>query len=315
MPILTRRSFSGFAASGAAAALPFAAASAREFSAMPPDACDCHVHIVGPPSRYPMSPERGYTPPEAPVADLLALRRRLGISRNVLIQPSFYGTDNRCLLDALGELGDSARGVAVVAPDISDSDLADLDRRGVCGARINLESGENRDPQAARAALDALAGRISHLGWHVQVYAALPVIAAVAEKIAALPVDVVIDHFGMAQARDEIRQPGFAVLLELVRARRTYVKLSAPYRISQRADYADVAPIARALIEAGPDRMLWASDWPHTDRTPGRRPFDIHPFRPIDDRAVLGLFAEWCDDITLERTILVDTPARLYRFN
>ena len=314
MPILTRRRFSRLAASSAATALPFTAASAQELSAMPPDFCDCHVHIVGPAARYPMSPARGYTPPEASVADLLALRRRLGISRNVLIQPSFYGTDNRCLMDALGELGDSARGVAVVAPGIGDSELADLDRRGVRGVRINLESGENRDPHAASAALDALAGRISHLGWHIQVFAALPVIAAVADKIAALPVDVVIDHFGMVQARDGMRQPGFAALLDLVKARRAYVKLSAPYRISQQADYADVAPIALALIEAGPDRVLWASDWPHTDRTPGREPFDIHPFRAIDDRAVLGLLTEWCGSKRLETTIMVDTPTRLYRF-
>jgi predicted TIM-barrel fold metal-dependent hydrolase len=314
MPMLTRRTFNRLAAFSGLAALPLAAGSAQELPAMPPDACDCHVHIVGPIARYPMTPERGYTPPEASVADLLALRRRLGTGRNVLIQPSFYGTDNHCLLDALGELGASARGVAVVAPDISEVDLAELDRRGVRGVRINLESGENRDPHAARAALDLLSGRIAHLGWHIQVYAALPVLAAVAEKIAALPVDIVIDHFGMAQAKDGVRQPGFAVLLELVRARRAYVKLSAPYRISQQADYADVAPIARALIESGPDRMLWASDWPHTDRTPGRKPLDIHPFRVVDDHAVLGLFAEWCGDKALERTILVDTPARLYRF-
>jgi predicted TIM-barrel fold metal-dependent hydrolase len=314
MPVMSRRTFGKMTGSGLAAALPLASAIAKENSDMPSGACDCHVHIIGPIAQYPMSPQRGYTPPEASVADLEALRQRLGISRNVLIQPSFYGTDNRCMVDALAQLGDSARGIAVVDPDIADAELTDLDRRGVRGVRINLESGENRDPHVAASALDAMAKRVRHLGWHIQIYAALPVVAAVADRIAGLPVDVVIDHFGMAQARDGIAQAGFAALLDLLKAGRTYVKLSAPYRIAQQPGYADAAPIARALIAAAPQRMLWASDWPHTDRTPGRKAFDIHPFRTIDDPLVLDLLAEWCGDMAVERAILVETPARLYRF-
>jgi predicted TIM-barrel fold metal-dependent hydrolase len=282
-------------------------------------ACDCHVHIVGPGTQYPMSLQRAYTPPEASTADLIAMRGRLGISRNVLIQPSFYGTDNRCMLDAMAQLGGTARGVAVVAPDIAATELAKLDEQGVRGIRMNLETRESRDPKAALAALDELAKRITHLGWHIQIYAALPVIAALADRIAALPVDVVVDHFGMAQARDGVDQKGFAALRELVRSRKSsvnkaFVKLSAPYRISQASGYADAAPIARALIAAGPDRMLWGSDWPHTDRLPGRGPLDVHPFRSIDNAAALALLSEWCGDAGTERTILVETPARLYRF-
>jgi predicted TIM-barrel fold metal-dependent hydrolase len=316
MPGISRRTFGKLTGSGVVAALPLAPAPAKEKENfdMLAGACDCHVHIVGPIVKYPMSAQRGYTPPEASVADLKALRRRLGISRNVLIQPSFYGTDNRCMLDALAELGGSARGIAVVEPDIPDAELREFDQRGVRGIRINLESGENRDPHAAAAALDAIAKRVRHLGWHVQIYAALPVIAAVADRIAALPVDVVIDHFGMAQARDGIEQKGFAALLDLAKAGRAYVKLSAPYRISQQPGYGDAAAIARELIAAAPDRMLWASDWPHTDRTPGRSALDIHPFRTIDDQAVLGLLGDWCGDKVVERKILVETPAKLYRF-
>jgi predicted TIM-barrel fold metal-dependent hydrolase len=282
-------------------------------------ACDCHVHVIGPATQYPMTRERAYTPPEASTADLIETRGRLGITRNVLIQPSFYGTDNRCMLDAMAELGGTSRGVAVVAPDITAEELAELDAQGVRGIRMNLETRETRDPRTAAAALDTFAQRIKHLGWHIQIYAALPVIAALANRIAVLPVDVVIDHFGLAQAKDGVDQPGFAALLELVRARnasgnKAYVKLSAPYRISQGSGYADVAPIVRALIEAGPDRMLWGSDWPHTDRVPGRGPLEIHPFRTIDGPAVLALFSEWCGDETIARTILVETPARLYAF-
>jgi predicted TIM-barrel fold metal-dependent hydrolase len=314
MLAMTRRAFGKVTASGVFAALPNFSALANEVSDMPAGACDCHVHIVGPSTQYPMVPRRTYTPPEASVADLLAMRRRLGISRNVLIQPSFYGTDNRAMLDAMAQLGDTARGIAVVAPDIAVAELAKLDAQGVRGIRINLESRESRDPKAAAADLDEMAKRIGHLGWHIQIYAALPVIAAIADRIAALPVDVVIDHFGLAQAREGISQPGFAALLELVRARRAYVKLSAPYRISQASGYTDVAPIARALIAAAPDRMLWASDWPHTDRVPGRGALEIHPFRSIDDSAALALLKEWCGDAGIERTILTETPARLYRF-
>jgi predicted TIM-barrel fold metal-dependent hydrolase len=314
MPAMTRRAFGKVTASGVFAALPNFSVSANEVSDMPAGACDCHVHIVGPSARYPMVPQRTYTPPEASVADLLAMRRRLGIARNVLIQPSFYGTDNRAMLDAMAQLGDTARGIAVVAPDIAVAELAKLDAQGVRGIRINLESRESRDPKAAAADLDEMAKRIGHLGWHIQIYAALPVIAAIADRIAALPVDVVIDHFGLAQAREGISQPGFAALLELVRARRAYVKLSAPYRISQASGYTDVAPIARALIAAAPDRMLWASDWPHTDRVPGRGALEIHPFRSIDDSFALALLKEWCGDVSIERTILTETPARLYRF-
>ncbi len=273
MPAITRRTFGNVTASGAvAAALRILPALANEVPDMPVGACDCHVHIIGPSTQYPMTPQRSYTPPEASTADLLAMRRRLGLARNVLIQPSFYGTDNRAMLDALARLGDTARGIAVVAPDIAAAELAKFDAQGVRGIRLNLESGENRDPKAAAAALDAMAKRIRHLNWHLQIYAALPVIAAIADRIAGLPVDVVIDHFGLAQASEGVNQAGFAALLELVRARRAYVKLSAPYRISQASGYTDVAPIARALIAAAPDRMLWASDWPHTDRVPGRGP-------------------------------------------
>ncbi len=286
---------------------------------LPQGACDCHVHIVGLPTQYPMSPQRAYTPPEASLADLIETRRRLGISRNVLIQPSFYGTDNRAMLEAVAELGDTARGVAVVSPDIGDAELAKLDAQGVRGIRMNLETRESRDPKVALAALDGFAKRLTHLGWHIQIYAALPVIAALADRIAALPVDVVIDHFGLAQASDGVDQKGFAALLELVRSRKssvnkTYVKLSALYRISQAPGYFDVAPIARALIAAGPDRMLWGSDWPHTDRVPGRGALELHPFRRIDDSFALALLSEWCGDKGVERMILVETPGRLYRF-
>lgn len=309
--MLTRRSLTA-----AGLALPAGTnAKAARLPDMPPGACDCHVHIIGPQDRYSMVANRAYTPPGSSVAELLALRARLGLARTVLIQPSFYGTDNRAMVDALAELGGTATGIAVVDPDIADTGLAALDRAGVRGVRINIESSGGHDPREVMEPLAALAEKLAPLGWHVQIYASLSVIARIAPAVADLRVPVVFDHFGMPNAALGPEQPGFPALLELLRAGRAYVKLSAPYRISKQPGFADVAPIARALIAAGPERTVWASDWPHTDRAPGAAPTTVSPFRVVDDSAVLALLADWCPDPVHRRVILADTPARLYRFS
>jgi predicted TIM-barrel fold metal-dependent hydrolase len=312
----TRREFTkimGMAGAFGIARRPAIAGSAP-IEDMPANACDCHVHIVGPLSKYAMDPNRVYTAGEASVAELRSLRGRLGIGRNVLIQPSFYGTDNSCMLDALGDLGDSARGIAVLSPEVADGELVRLDRHGVTGIRVNLETSAIRDTGAASADLEAFAKRLTDLGWHIQVYAALPVIAQLVQKIADLPVPVVIDHFGAPVAAQGVGQPGFAALLDLVRNRKVFVKLSGCYRISKVADYADVAPFVRALIEAAPDRLVWASDWPHTGRAKSGSRTEIAPYQQIDDAKVLGLFAQWCPDVFLRKLILADTPETLYKF-
>jgi predicted TIM-barrel fold metal-dependent hydrolase len=281
---------------------------------MPKNACDCHVHIVGPAAKYPMDPNRTYTAGDASTDELRALRKRLGVGRNVIVQISFYGADNRCMLDALAELGDSARGIAVVASDAPESELRRLDAAGVRGIRLNLETSLTRDPALASAQLESFAKRLAPLGWHIQIYAALPVVAQLAEQIAGLPVPVVIDHFGSPVAAKGVTQPGFAALLDLVRSRKAYVKLSGCYRISQAPDYADVAPFARALIEAGPDRLVWASDWPHSGRTKSGSRTEIAPYQQIDDERVLSLLKQWCPDPAIRKLILTDTPAQLYKF-
>jgi predicted TIM-barrel fold metal-dependent hydrolase len=312
----TRREFTKFMAGASAAGI--AGASARAASGpigdMPQNACDCHVHIVGAAGKYSLDPNRTYTAGEASTDELRALRKRLGIGRNVLVQISFYGTDNRCMLDALAELGDTARGIAVVAPDVSDSELLRLDKAGVRGIRLNLETSLTRDPAFAAAQLETFAKRLAPLGWHIQIYAALPVIAQLAEQIAGLPVPAVIDHFGSPAAAKGVMQPGFGALLDLVRSRKAFVKLSGCYRISQVQDYADVAPFARALIEAGPGRLVWASDWPHSGRPKSGSRTEIAPYQQIDDEKVLGLLKQWCPDPAIRKLILADTPARLYKF-
>jgi predicted TIM-barrel fold metal-dependent hydrolase len=281
---------------------------------MPPFACDCHVHIVGAPGQYPLDPYPAYMAGEASVAELKTLRAQLGIERNVLVQISFYGTDNSCLANALAELGCTARGIAVLPPDVSLRELQRLHAAGVRGVRLNLETGRTRDPAMVSAHLEAFAIRLAPLGWHIQIYAALPVIAGLSPQVAQLPVPVVADHFGSPVAAKGVGQPGFAELLDLVRKRKVFVKLSGCYRISKAPDYEDVAPFARALIEAGPDRLLWGSDWPHSGRLDSGSRTEIAPYQAIDDAKVLGLLAQWCPDAAIRKLILAETPAKLYGF-
>ncbi|WP_205411459.1 amidohydrolase family protein [Candidatus Fukatsuia symbiotica] len=282
---------------------------------IPWDACDSHVHVIGSQDRYPMLSSRAYTPPEAQVADLQAHLSTLHMSRVVLIQPSFYGSDNRCLVAALQQLGNIARGVVVIDEKTSDKELSMLTINGVRGVRMNLESIGVRSPQAAHRELNSLATRIAPYGWHIQIYASSHVIAASINQISTLPVHVVLDHFAMIQPKKGLNQPDFLSILELVQTGKVYVKLSAPYRISQAVpDYSDVLPFASAFIEAHPDRMLWASDWPHTRRTCGNSTTEPSPFRVVDDQYILRLLQEWVPSKEIRKKILVDNPACLYGF-
>jgi predicted TIM-barrel fold metal-dependent hydrolase len=309
---MTRRDF-GTLALGSAAALMSERANAGAAPVLP-GACDCHVHIIGPRSKYPMTATRAYTPPEATVAQLRALHSRIGVSRTVLVQPSFYGIDNSCMLDAMAELGPSARGVAVVAPNVSQQTLRELDQKGVRGLRINLESNGNRDPKAAAAFLSQYAKLVAPLNWHIQLYAAVTVIGQLAGPIADLKIPVVVDHYGLASAADGFSQRGFGGMFDLFRAKLIYIKLSAPYRVSKQRDYSDMTWLGRTLVQGAPDRVVWASDWPHTQTIPGRSIEEVTPFSRIDNAAVLRQFASWCPDEATRKLILVDNPARLYRF-
>jgi predicted TIM-barrel fold metal-dependent hydrolase len=283
---------------------------------VPAGACDCHVHVFGPSRRYAFAPDRAYTPGDASIEDLERLHRALGLERVVIVHPSPYGTDNACTVDALRKIGPRARGVAVIDPSASRRELRALHKAGVRGARVNLATAGIDDPKLAWPLLQATSQRVASLGWHVQVYTSLPIIAALHDRLLALPTPLVIDHFGGARAEAGVAQPGFAALLSLVRAGRTYVKLSAGYRISSLPDWSDVAPLARALIEASAARILWGSDWPH----PGggqRGSADvaaIEAFQAIDDGTALNRLALWAGGRDILRQILVANPERLYEF-
>jgi predicted TIM-barrel fold metal-dependent hydrolase len=284
---------------------------------VPRGACDCHTHVFGPPAQFPFAAERTYTPGEASLEELLALQADLHLDRVVIVHPSVYGTDNACTVDALHRLEGRGRGVAVIADDITAAELDALHRAGVRGIRLNLATAGVHDPKIARRRLAAAAARVAPLNWHVQIYTTLTMVAALQIELAAVPVPLVIDHFGGADAAAGPTQPGFAALLALVSAGKTYVKLSAPYRSSsQRPDYGDVAALAAALIAANPERMLWGSDWPHPGggHKRGQSIEEIEPFFPEDDGKTLNLLADWAPDPALRRRILVDNPARLYDF-
>jgi predicted TIM-barrel fold metal-dependent hydrolase len=284
---------------------------------VPAGACDCHTHIFGDPGRFPFTPGRAYTPEPASVEEMRALHRALHMDRVVIVQPSVYGTDNACTLDAIRQLGPGARGVAVIDDKTSGAALDEMARGGIRGIRINLETGGETDPAVGRRRLQSALERVGGRNWHVQVYTRLSVIEGLKDLVLASPVPIVFDHFGGAQGALGVRQAGFDVLLNLVRSGRAYVKVSGAYRSSTHApDYADAAPLARALVAANPQRILWGTDWPHPDSStvPGRKATDIAPLLPIDDGRVMNQLAVWVPDAGPRTIILVDNPARLYGF-
>ena len=320
---ITRRQFGqgalatgALGAVGAMAGNPAEAAAGRPApsTAVFPNACDCHVHIIGPQSKYKMAEGRAYTPPEASVAQLQAFHKRLGIARTVLVQPSFYGTDNSCMLDSLAQLGASARAVAVVDATIPDAQLKAMDAKGVRGIRINLETAGKRDPKQAAALLKAYDQRTAPLGWHIQIFTVLSVIDGLVNTIADMKSPVVIDHMGMPEIGTGGYPKGFSAMLDLAQARKIYVKLSGLYRFSKAKDYSDVTPYAQSIIYARRDHMLWGSDWPHTQQIKGHSSTEPTPFYKIDDAAVMRLFNSWYPDEETRKMILVDNPAKLYRF-
>jgi D-galactarolactone isomerase len=266
-----------------------------------PLACDCHFHIYN--QRFATDPKANITPPDALVADYTRLRDQLGLTRGVVVNPSTYGVDNSCTLDALAQLGPSYRGVGVVDASVTDAELARLHAGGICGIRFNLLR-----PGATTVEMIApLAERVAHLGWHIQVHMAADEIYCHADLLANLPVPVVFDHLGRIPYPTGPMHPAHRFLLKQLDTGRTWVKLSGPYHESRIGppSYSDAAYVARAYIAAAPDRVIWGSDWPHP--TPGA-------FGPPDDQLLFDLAAEWASDTATWRRILVDNPSALYGF-
>jgi predicted TIM-barrel fold metal-dependent hydrolase len=285
---------------------------------VPPGACDTHVHVFGDPKKFPFFAGRVFTPEQASVAELRSMLKSIHRERVVVVHPSVYGTDNRATVDAVRELGSMARGIAVIDAKTPESELDEMARVGIRGIRINLTQAGVSDPAAALRSFQTAAERAKARNWHVQINTSPKIIEALSPHLQTSPVPVVFDHFGGAKSADGVNQPGFASLVSLVKSGKAYVKISAAADLvsTKAPDYADVIPLAKALVAANPQRVLWGTDWPHPDSRvlPERKNTDIAPLVQTDDGLVLNLLPVWVPDAGIRRAILVDNPARLYGF-
>lgn len=264
----------------------------------PPGACDTHMHVYEP--GYGMAPTALQPPPDGRLEDYRLVQERLGLERVVIVQPTTYGDDNRCTLEAIAALGDSARGVAVVGTGAGDEVYENLTARGIRGIRFHMLPGGALPWED----LDVLAGRAADHGWHIQLQLDGRLLPEFEAQIRSWPGELVIDHTGKFLDPVSPDHAAFRCLKGLV-ADGAWVKLSAPYETSKAGPprFDDVAALARELVRESPDRMLWASNWPH----PGQDP------RP-DDAILLDTLLHWADDEATRNKILADNPARLYGF-
>jgi len=273
---------------------------------VPAGAADCHAHVFGPASRYPYQDNRSYTPPDAPLGQLRAMHKTLGIERLVVVAASVHGTNNAPVLDAIATDRKNLRGIATVGADISDKQLAQLRDGGIRGIRVNLvDKGGN--PFPSLDALSRISERIRDLDFHIELLVhveSFPELRALAKSVC---VPLSVGHIGYTKvAAGGLAHPGYKDFLALLRDGYFWVKLTGPYRISaqERVPYSDVTAMARAAIAAAPDRVVWGSDWPH-----------VMQYKPMpNDGDLLDMLAEWAPEPAQRRLILVDNPARLYGF-
>ena len=269
--------------------------------ALPADACDCHIHIVPAPERFPFIAHRAYTPAVTPLPAYEAVMRATGIARAVIVQPSFYGTDNRATLEPLTAGDDRFRAVVVVDRNVSDAELERMQALGARGVRLNIATGAD---VIGLEDMQALAPRLRRLGWHLQVFMRVADFVRHRDALLRLELPLVVDHMGVPAPQLGIVEAGFRRLVASVATGECWVKLSGAYRMTRLADgsYADSIAFAHALAAANPRRCLWGSDWPHP-----------HFDGPMpNDGTLLDLLAAWVPDAATRRRILVDNPATLY---
>ena len=269
----------------------------------PPGACDTHFHVFGPPDLFPYDENRVYTPPAAPFEHAMALLDVLGIERGVIVQPFAHGTDNSVTLDAVARSGGRCRGVAKVDDGFAEADLRRLHDGGIRGIRFNLFGARGGDVPIAM--YGRVIERVAALGWSVTLHGLPDGLLAHADWMRGLDAPVIIDHFGRVAFADGLDQPAFRLLLELMGRDNFWVKISCAERLSTLGPpWPDAIPFARALIEVAPDRVLWGTDWPHTQRFgPGQQP---------NDGDLLNVMLDYAPDEAVRNRILVDNPARLF---
>lgn len=265
----------------------------------PANACDCHMHIYD--AKYPTDPKATLKPADALVADYKLLQKRIGTSRNVVVTPSTYGTDNRVTLDAIAQIGPTARGVAVVDATVTDAELKRLNGLGIRGIRFNLVQAGATTAEM----IEPLSRRVNDLGWHIQIHMKGEQIAGIEDLLLRVPSPIVFDHLGRLAQPNALDNPGFKTISKLIDKGRTWVKLSGAYVDTKVGPptYSDTVAVARAYIKAAPERMVWASDWPHP--TEKDKP---------DDAVLFDLLTEWAPEEEMRTRILVQNPATLYGF-
>lgn len=270
--------------------------------AMPAGACDTHMHVFGPLETYPSVRYPQYTLPDAKLAHYRTVMDVLGLRSFVIVQPSFYDTDNRCLIDALKVSGDAARGVVMIEPDIAMDTLREWHGVGVRGIRLDLfKRRELPLADIQKFILDS-AAKVAPLGWHLQFYAPGYIVRDLIDFLATLDIDFVIDHMGYMLEEDGLTEADFERLLALLKGGRCWLKASAPYRLAKKRGMDAVDEIAKAIVRAAPERTIWGSDWPHI------------PDGGRDTGVLLNQLALWAPDPTDRKLILVDNPKALFGF-
>jgi predicted TIM-barrel fold metal-dependent hydrolase len=269
---------------------------------VPAGACDSHVHVFEADAKYPSVASPHYTLPDGSLGKLRSMTEVLSLQRFIIVQPSYYGTDNSCMLDALAAAGAAARGVAMVEPNSSEQKLIDLHARGVRALRLDLFLRSSWPTADIIAYIEASVRETRSLEWHVQFYTPGWVVRDLLPYLAELEATFVIDHMGYMLESDGLTNSDFDRLLDVVGKGKAWIKLSAPYRLAKDGNFERLQPMARALIEAAPERIIWGSDWPHI------------PEGGKDTGTLLNLLADWAPDAESRTRILVDNPARLFGF-
>ena len=285
---------------------PPRAAATQPSTPLPIDACDTHAHVFGPVERYPYQAERDYTPPDAPVENLLELHDTLGVSRCVLTQPSVLGTDNSAILDAVARYPDRLRAVVAFGRGTDEKTIDQLHAAGARGLRLNLVD-RGGMPFASFAELYQVVDIIAERGWHVELLAKAHQMESIEEHFPKLRVDISLGHYGYMPTSRGAHDPGFQTLLSLMLDGKAWVKMTAGYRITahHRTPYDDVRPYAEALLQTAPERVLWGSDWPHV----------MCRIDMPDDGVMLSEVQSWiASDASLSQQVFVDNPAALYDF-
>ena len=270
----------------------------------PPGAVDAHCHVFGPGDVFPYAPQRKYTPKDAPKEKLFALRDYLGFQRNVIVQATCHGQDNRAMVDALKASNNMARGVASVGPGITDAELKVMDEAGVRGVRFNFVKRLVDD--TPREVYRNIAAKIAPLGWHVVVYFEAADLEELVPFLASLPTMVIVDHMGRPDVAKGVDHPDFERFLNLMADNENvWSKVSCPERLSvQGPPYDDVVPFARTVIERFPDRVLWGTDWPHPN-------MNMIGYVP-DDGLLVDVIPKIAPTAELQKKLLVDNPMQLY---